>query len=436
MTPLLAGLSLFAALVALVRLGLHVPIALVLCAWAGTWAMKGSEALAAKLLALTALDAISHYHFGVVPLFVLMGQLVAASGMGRDAFDAASALFGRVRGGLAVGTIGANAVFATISGVSIASAAVFARVAVPEMLRHGYRARFAVGLVAGSSVLGMLIPPSLLLILYAILAEQSVGALFVAGLGPGLLLTALFGLGVVLMARFAPGFVGRDLRSAGEHRPGAAFLARRLIPILALLALVLGGIGFGLFTPIEASAVGATAAFAIALARGTLDRRTLVHVLGETATVTANVCFLIIAAQMFARTLALSGLPASLGDWVAAAGIGYWGVLIAYVTFLVALGTVLDAASTILVAVPLMLPLAIGMEFDLVWFGIVTVLAAEVGLLTPPFGLSVFVIESTLNDEAITLGDIFAGAAPFAAIVLVALALVMAFPAIALAPLG
>jgi tripartite ATP-independent transporter DctM subunit len=436
MTPFEIGLLALAAMGALVLFGLFVPIALMLCSFLGVWAIKGSPDLAAKLLALAANDAISSYFFGVVPLFVLMGFLVAEAGLGRDAFDVANVAFRRLRGGLGVGTVGANAIFAAITGISIASAAVFTRIAVPEMRRHGYSARFSAGVVAGSSVLGMLIPPSLLLILYGILAEQSIGDLFLAGIGPGLLLAVAFGAGILLMATVAPRFVGAPAPATGPVAAlSAAELFRKGGPIAGLIALVLGGIYAGVFTPVEAGAMGAIGALAVGLARRRLDWRALSRVLVETGLVTAAVCFLIVAAQMYSRMLAFSGLPAGLGDWAATAELGFWGMMTLYVGIVVALGMILDSSSIMLILVPLMLPVVQPMGVDLVWFGIVTVIAVEIGLLTPPFGISVYVIKSSLDDPGVGLGDIFAGAAPFALMMALVLALVMAFPLIATFPL-
>ena len=429
MSPFDVGLMALGGMVALVLAGLTVPIALMACSFLGVWAIKGSAELASTLLALSASDTIASYYFGVVPLFVLMGFLVAEAGIGRDAFDVANAAFRRLRGGLGVGTVGANAVFAAITGISIASAAVFTRIAVPEMRRHGYAARFAVGIVAGSSVLGMLIPPSLLLILYGVLTEQSIGDLFIAGILPGLLLALLFGVGVVALATFAPRFTGRP-EGAAAPLPWPA-VASKAAPIAALIGLVLGGIYGGLFTPVEAGAVGAIGAFALGLAKRTLSPAGLWRVLIETGLVTASVCFLIISAQMYSRMLAFSGVPAGFGELVATADIGLWGMLLAYVAVVVAMGTILDSSSILLILVPLMLPVVAPYGVDLIWFGIVTVLAVEIGLLTPPFGLSVYVIHATLDDPDVSLGQVFAGAAPFAAIMLVVLGLVLAFPVLA-----
>ncbi len=435
MTPFEIGLAALAVMVFLVYIGMYVPLALMVVSYGAVWMMKGSPLLAGKLLALAASETISSYFFGVVPLFVLMGYIVSVTGMGRDAFDVANQIFRRFRGGLGIGTVGANAIFAAITGISIASAAVFTRLAVPEMVRHGYTKRFSVGVVAGSSVLGMLIPPSLLLILYGLLTEQSVGDLFIAGIIPGLLLALIFGLGVYAMARFWPGFIGENLSDGGEPMLGSAELAKKGLPIVALIALVLGGIYGGLFTPIEAGAVGCLGAIIIGLLRRTLTWKDFWSVLTDTGLVTASICFLIIAAQMYSRMLALSGAPMEFGQFVATADIGFWGIVLAYVLLVILMGTILDSSSIMLILVPLMLPVIQPMNIDLIWFGIVTVLAVEIGLLTPPFGISVFVIKSSLNDDTVSLGDIFTGAAPFALMMLFVLALVLMFPILVTLPL-
>ncbi|NRB02779.1 MAG: TRAP transporter large permease [Rhodobacteraceae bacterium] len=430
MTAFDIGLISLLAMCVAVMAGMFVPIALMACSFVGVWAIKGSPLLASKLLALAANDAISSYFFGVVPLFVLMGFVVSEAGFGRDAFDVANAAFRRLRGGLAVGTVGANAIFAAITGISIASAAVFTKIAVPQMIRHGYTARFATGLVAGSSVLGMLIPPSLLLILFGILAEQSIGDLFIAGIVPGLLLAVFFSLGIVAMAIFAPGFVGTPQeQEEPTETPGSLLI--KAAPITGLIILVLGGIYAGVFTPVEAGAMGAIGALGLGFAMGRMSLKSLWTVLVETGLVTATVCFLIIAAQMYSRMLALSGVPAGLGSFATDAQLGLWGILLIYCAIVIGMGMILDSSSIMLILVPLMLPVIIPMEVDLVWFGIITVLAVEIGLLTPPFGLSVYVIKATLDDPDITLGDIFRGAAPFALIMLFVLALVLIFPSIA-----
>lgn len=291
MTPFEIGLISLLVMVVLVYIGMYVPLALMLVSYLAVWAMKGSPLLAGKLLALAASETISSYFFGVVPLFVLMGYVVSVTGMGRDAFDVANQIFRRFRGGLGIGTVGANAIFAAITGISIASAAVFTRIAVPEMVRHGYTKRFSVGVVAGSSVLGMLIPPSLLLILYGLLTEQSVGDLFIAGIIPGLLLALVFGIGVYAMARLWPKFIGENLSDASEPLLSTPEMMQKGLPIAALIFLVLGGIYVGWFTPIEAGAVGCLGAILIGLARRSLSWKEFWSVLTDTGLVTASVCF-------------------------------------------------------------------------------------------------------------------------------------------------
>lgn len=430
MTPFDIGLLTLAAMGLLVLFGLYVPIALIACSFVGVWAIKGSPLLASKMLGLAANDAISSYFFGVVPLFVLMGFVVSECGMGRDAFDVANAMFRRIKGGLGIGTIGANTIFAAITGISIASAAVFTKIAVPELRRHGYTTRFSVGVVAGSSVLGMLIPPSLLLILYGLLTEQSIGDLFVAGIGPGLLLALLFAVGTLLMAQFTPALIGKDL-GLGEatHTPGE--LLAKGLPISGLIGLVLGGIYAGFFTPVEAGSIGTVAALIIGFAKRTLSLSGLWRILIETGLVTASVCFLIIAAQMYSRMLSFSGLPNSFGAIVVSADLSLLGLIFLYVLVVIFFGMILDSSSIMLILVPLMLPIIQPMGVDLVWFGIITVIAVEIGLLTPPFGISVYVIKSTLDDASIKLSDIFLGAAPFALMMLVCLVIVILFPAVA-----
>ncbi|HPD91116.1 MAG: TRAP transporter large permease [Rhodobacter sp.] len=427
------GLWSLLGILGLIWLGMHVSIALALTSFLGIWALRDSPQYAARMMALATRESISSYLFGVVPLFVLMGLVVSRADIGRDTFDVANRALGRLKGGLGMATVGANAVFAAITGISIASAAVFAKVAVPEMIRIGHTARFATGVVAGSSVLGMLIPPSLLLILYGILSEQSVGLLFVAGIGPGLLLALAYIAGIALMVRLWPGFTGTPEPAAPVARDGslARDTASKLAPIAALIALVLGGIYGGVFTPTEAGAIGALGAIVIAAAKRRIGWRVLWQVTLETGHITASICFLIIAATMYSRFLALSGLPAAVTEWAVSLDLGTTGFVLIFCAILVLMGTILDSSSIMMITLPLVLPIARALDVDLIWFGIVTVLAVEIGLLTPPLGLSVFVIKGSLDDPRITLGDVFKGALPFAAIMGLVLLVLIVFPAIA-----
>jgi C4-dicarboxylate transporter, DctM subunit len=434
MSDLQVGLLAIGLMLAAIYFGMHVGIALIATSFVGVWLLKSPE-IASRFVAAAANDAIRDYLFGVVPLFVLMGMFVSVSGMGRDTFDVFQWLLRKVRGGLGLATVGANAVFAAITGISIASASVFTKVAVPEMIRHGYSARFAVGVVAGSSVLGMLIPPSLLMIVYGVLAEESIGRMFLAGIIPGIVLALGFALLIVVMAILRPQTMGRP--AAGT--PGRptdidsetwASAARKFVPILLLIVLVLGGLYGGLFTPTEAGAVGAAGAFVIALLRRRLTGVGLWKVLVETGYVSVAVLFLIVAASLYSRMLALTGMPAALTTGITELGLGPWGFLLLYVAVVVALGCIIDSVSIMLIMMPIVLPIARAFGMDLIWFGVLTVVAVEIGLLTPPFGLSVYTVKSALNDPRITLKDIFIGTFPFVLVMLGTLVVLAAFPAL------
>jgi tripartite ATP-independent transporter DctM subunit len=274
----------------------------------------------------------------------------------------------------------------------------------------------------------MLIPPSLLMIVYAFLAERSVGEMFLAGVAPGLLLAALFSGGIYLMAKFKPGYVQEAQVNLTLEPMNFAQATIKLAPILAMMALVIGGIYAGLFTATEAGAVGAMAALVIALARKRLDRKIFWQVLIETGRITVSVLFLIIAANLYSRMLALSGLPQSIVSWMTAAEFGLAGFLSMYLLIVIFLGCFIDSVSIMLIVLPLLLPVAKGLGIDLVWFGVITVIAVEIGLLTPPFGLSVYTVRSTLADDRISLLTIFRGSAPFVGMMLLTLLLIIAFP--------
>lgn len=435
MTDIGVGFASIGVMVLLIYAGMYVPVALSLISFLGVWWMKGNVVLASKLLALAAANTISSYLFGVVPLFVLMGLLVSVSDIGKDTFEVANQLFRRIKGGLGIATVAANTVFAAITGISIASVAVFTKVAVPEMTRHGYNPRFAVGIVAGSSVLGMLIPPSLLLIIYGVLSEQSVGDLFLAGVLPGLVLAAAYAIAIPAFFRWWPSFTGLALEetSADVPRMGVLEMVWKLGPVVALVALVLGGIYGGLFTPTEAGAVGAFGSFLLALVKRRLSWPSFWRVLVESGHITAAICLLIIAAGMYSQMLTLSGITSYLGNWIASSGLSFPVLLTAFVVVVLALGTILDSSSIMLITLPLVLPVIAKFGVDLVWFGIVTVIAVEIGLLTPPFGISVYVIKATLDDQRMSLNEIFAGALPFAAIMFLVLLLVIFVPWLSLA---
>lgn len=436
MTGVEIGIASVILIVLLIYAGLYITVALGLVSFVGVWILRGDVEIAMSLLSLSVAGTVSHEVFATVPLFALMGLIVSQAGLGKDVYDVANHMFYKVAGGLGIATVAANAVFASITGSSIASASVFTRISVPEMRRFGYTARFSVGVVAGSSVLGMLIPPSALLIIYAIVTEQSVGHMFLAGIIPGILLAVAYSVAILLMAYVAPKFVG-----GGDVGPGdedwrdltIRDVVSKLMPIVVLVLVVLGGIYGGVVTPVEAGAAGSLAALIIALVKRKMTWRGLWEVLVETGHITATILFLIVAASMYSRMIGMAGLPTLFGEWLTGQGYQLAAIMVLYVILVILLGTIIDPASIILIVVPLFLSAIEGFGSSLVWFGIITVVAAEIGLLTPPLGIACFVIKSTLRDPTISLKDIFIGAFPFAVIMLLVLIVLIAYPYLSLA---
>jgi tripartite ATP-independent transporter DctM subunit len=435
MSDLEIGVLSIAGVLILVYAGLHIAVALAVLSFVCVWIIRADFDTAGRLLALAAAESLQRYEFGVIPLFVLMGLFVSISDIGRDTYEVANHLFRRVRAGLGTATVAANAVFAAVTGTSIASASVFTKVAVPEMLRLGYRPRFAVGVVAGSSVLGMLIPPSLLLILFGILAETSIGDLFIAGIVPGILLALLYCLQIFVVARVWPDYVQPGmLEKVSDPKPllTQTQVFTKITPIILLIVIVLGGIYGGVFTATEAGGTGALAALIFTLIRRKLTWASLWRVLVETGHVTAAICILLIAAHLYSRMVALTGIPNEMEAAILALGLGKFAIIAIYLFIIVLMGTILDSGSIMLITIPIIVPALGPFDVDLIWLGIITIIAVEIGLLTPPFGVACFVIQSNLEDQNIKLNDIFIGALPYAVTMLVVLVLVTAFPGIAL----
>ena len=436
MDPVLVGIASVILIVILIYCGSYVAITLSIVSFIGVWLLRGDVTIAMRMMTLAVTDSIKSYDFASIPTFVMMGLIVGKAGIGTEIYEVFHHIFRRVRAGLGIATVAANAAFAAVTGSSIASASVFTRVSVPEMIRYDYGKRFAVGVVAGSSVLGMLIPPSVMLIIYAFVAEQSVGEMFLAGVMPGLLLAGAFMAAILGMTLVAPKFIGKGAfvtaESVEKSTMSTLTMINKLAPLTLLIAVVLGGIYSGVVTAAEAGAAGALVAFLIAVIKGRMSLRAIKEVLIETGHVTAAILFLIMSATMYSRMLGIAGLPSLFSDWLSHAGLGFETMMVLYVILLIFLGTIIDTSSIILICAPLFLPTIEGMGLSLIWFGIITVVGAEIGLLTPPFGISCFVIRSALNRNDISLNDIFVGAAPFAFVMLLVLILLIAFPQITL----
>lgn len=428
MGPVEIGMLSVLAIVILVYLGLYIPIALGLVSFVSVWIMSGKSILAFNFLKVAVGDGVTEYNFATIPLFTLMGLLVSKARLGRDIYDVMNSAFRKVLAGIGMATVGANAVFAAITGSSIASASVFTKISVPEMLRYNYNKRFAVGVVAGSSVLGMIIPPSAMLIIYSFVSEQSVGDMFLAGIIPGLILTVAYIIAIYAMARLWPSYIGEDIRTDDMPALSRTEMFDKAWPVVALIILVLGGIYTGWLTPVEAGAAGASLALIIALLRRSITWQGFWSTLVETGHITAAILLLITMASFYSRMLGFAGLPNQLDALLQEWDLSFFHIMLIYVLMMLVLGTLLDTASIILIVVPLFITLIEGMGLSLVWFGIITVIGAEIGLLTPPLGISCFVIKSTLNDPNISLKDVFLGSFPFAVIMLAVLIVLIQYP--------
>lgn len=433
MDPTTIVIATTAAMVLMILLGVYVAVALGTMSFVGLWLITDQPSTAMHLIATTFFNALKNYEFGVIPLFVLMGA-VFGQGLSDELFSAVNVLVRRVRGGLGMATVMGNAVFAAITGSSMASAAAFSKISYPPMVQRGYDKRFALGCVAGSSILGMLIPPSILFIIFGILTQVSIGKLFIAGVVPGLLMTVLFCLGIALIGVWRPALVGGEERPSDEAVPPASFASelRTLVkpwPVVFLIAIVIGGIYAGYFTPNEAAAVGAIGAIVIAVSKGQLDWAGAHRAVWEVGVTSGAIMLLLVTAQMYSRMVAFSGMVQGLDRWLAGAALPGMVIVIAFLVIVLLLGMILDSASILLLVVPIAFPIITHLGYDPIWTGVIIVIAVEVGLVTPPFGMSVFTVKASIG-KSVTVEEVFAGVAPFVLMMLVCLALVVAFPAL------
>jgi len=430
MDPVTVGIISLGVIFIAVLLGLHIGVALPLISLCALALIKGDLSMPIAMLASGAFHGVMDYVFSVVPMFLLMGFLANFSGSAEDAYDLAVRLLAKLRGSLAIATVIGNAVFAAITGVSIASAAVFSKVSLPHMLQHGYDKGLSLGTVAGSSVLGMLIPPSFLLILYGILANQSIGALYMAGIVPGILLTSIYIAGIIIMIRLRPHLVKQILSSnkgTGFSDMSMLTVIQKAIPIAALVIPVLGGIYIGIFTPTEAGAVGAFIALIIGVLKRRLRLRDFLSSLLDTTYITTAILFILVGAQIYSRMLTISRVPNFICEFGLSLSLPPILIVIFFLIVMFLMGAFLDSTSILLITMPIMVPVVMALGYDLLWFGIITVVAVEVGLITPPFGMVVFTMSATLGGEA-DIETIFRAAFPFVIMMLLTIAILIAVP--------
>lgn len=431
-----------AILLILILASVQIGIALGVASVIGVYLAYGDFQIALSILGSTAYDAIRSHALAVIPLFMLMGEIISRSGAASDLYRLCDRAMGRLPGRLAAATVLGNAAFAAVSGVAIASAATFSRIAYPEMRRSGYAKSYALGVIAGSGSLGMLIPPSVLLIVWAILTEGSVGALFVAGVIPGLLLGLTFVFYCALKAVVSPG-VAPAVVPVTEHAgsretdkgdlPDTADLGRQLVSalgIVGLVVLVLGGIWSGVFTPTEAAGFGALGSLVLGYANG-MRSRAFMDAIYSAGRYTAPIMFLLIAGSMYAKLLAVSGGINLIQDLVTGAGLTPVGLIVLMTVIWLLLGALIDSISDILLTVPVFVPLAAAAGIDPIAFAIYGIIVIEAGLLTPPMGLLIFTVKSSVTDPDVTLGDIFRGSVPFWILMLGVAALILLRPELA-----
>ena len=415
----------FSALFVLLFIRVPVGLAMMIAGGAGIYMIRPPAAL--PVIAGEIFGEASNYPLTILPLFILMGNLAGVSGMSRDLYDAAHSWFGHLKGGLASATIVGCAGFSALSGSSLAAALTMGRVSLPEMQRYKYDDGLATGAVAAGGTLGILIPPSAGFVVYAILTEESIGRLFMAGILPGIILTLLFIGAINLIVSRNPDAGPQGPRSGRKERMEALWNAT---PILAVVLVTIGGMYTGFFTPVEASAVGAFFTFIIAVFRRSLDFTAVKAVLSQTLGATATVFLIIIGAFVFIPFMSLTELSAQLVVILTSLPIGDIGVLLVIILAYMFLGMFLESMAMLVLTIPVVIPIAIGLNWDLIWFGIIIVIVLEMGMISPPVGINVFIVKSIAPD--VPMGQIFRGIWPFWFAMAFMIFLLIIFPQIAL----
>jgi len=420
-----AALSVFAAILALSFAGAPLAFSVLICAFIGFALLRGLEA-ATVMSGTQIVEFATNFNLSVIPLFVLMGGFIHRAGISDELYEAGYAWLGRLRGGLAMSTILACAGFSAVCGSSLATAATMSRVAMPQMRRFRYHDGLSTGALAAGGTLGIMIPPSVPMVIYGIVAEEDIGQMFIAGIIPGILMVALFIAAVAVVVAIRPDYgpQGEKTSMAEKWRTAA-----KTWPVAALFVAVLGGIYLGVFTPTEAAAVGAFGAYWFAFFRGRLRSwQELLHATVESGKTTAIIFAVVFSAGVLEQFVNLSGLPFALVDLTA--GSNPLALVLSISAICILLGTVFEAIGILLLVVPVFLPALHAAGVDMIWFGIIAIIVVEMGLITPPIGMNVFTVKSIVRDVPLT--RMFAGVAPFIAADLIVLALIIAFPAIAI----
>ncbi len=433
LSPVEWGVASFPVLMLLIFLRVPIGLAMLLIGFFGVWMVTGSLRPIMGQLKSLSYDTFSSYSLSIVPLFLLMGQFATRGGLSRALFRAAEVWLGHRKGGVAMAAVGACGAFGAICGSSLATAATMGQVALPELRRFGYSGALSTGCLAAGGTLGILIPPSVILVIYAILTEQNIAKLFVAAFVPGALAAAGYLLAIAIYVRIKPSAAGRPRPVEREERWRALL---QVWPVLVIFLVVIGGIYAGWFTPTEGAAVGAAGTGLIAWANGGLDRKGLSEALLATAVATGMIFFIILGAAVFNSFLAFSRLPQEAAEFVVASGLSPWTVLTVILLTYLVFGCLMDSLSMILLTIPIFFPVIMALDFGLgpegtaLWFGILVLIVVEVGLITPPVGMNLFVINSMA--EGVSIGETYKGALPFILSDVVRVAILVLFPPITL----
>ena len=427
MEPLTIGIWSIVLLLVMIGMGIHVGIVLGLIGFGGLCALTGSLGAGLGLLTTSPWTKTASYALSCLPMFIFMGLLAYESGISKEIFNSAYKWLGRLPGGLAIATVVGNACFGAVTGSSIVSVAVFTKAAFPEMQRYKYNTEFAAGSIAAGGMLGMLIPPSILMVVYGVITQTSIGKLLIAGIGPGLLLTLLFSLWCLATALRKPHWA---------PRPPISFTFREKLSSLKgtwgiglLIVLVVGGIYSGLFTPTEGGGVGAFGTFIIALTLRKLNWSNFTAALRDTVKTTCMIYLLIIGAQIFAKFLTLTTLPAVFSAWVVASGMSPLAMTFVFMLMYLMMGCILDSISMMLITLPIIHPAMMTLGVNPIWFAMCVIMAIECGIITPPFGLNIYTLKAVAGDQ-IDLVGAFRGAAPFLLMAFLALLIMLFVPAI------
>ncbi len=419
----------FALLFFVLFLGANLGLAMSGAALFGTTMIIGKDG-ALALAGLSVYESAQNFSLSVIPLFVLMGSFATKSGISTDLFSAFNTWLRRRKGGLAHASIAACAAFGAVCGSSIATAATMGKVALPQMAKFGYSDRLATGALAAGGTIGVLIPPSVIMLIYGILTETSIGDLFIAGIVPGLLLTLFFMITIVVMTRINPASAPDvALQSEAFEKAPQESSIKKVWATLLLFIMVIGGIYAGIFTPTEAAGFGAVGALFLGVVMRRLDLKLIGACLLETVQTTSMIFLILIGAILFAGFLSLSGTPALLGQWITGLNLSPLGTILVIVGIYIMLGAFLDTMAMIILSIPIFFPIVMSMGFDPIWFGVLVVLVVELALITPPLGMNVFIIRGVVPH--VPLSQIFAGVMPFCIALVALIVLVIAAPSVA-----